>query len=148
MKNKYIIVSIIFFLFLCASSNNLNQLVISSESYVTGDDGMVRIYVNILGHVNKPGVYLVYESIDIFSLLALAGGPLPGANLKKVNLFHEDKIKYLDVKESFKTGDNNGFVLYPHSTIYVGETVTSTLFSHTMLINSALQLINIYFLLK
>ena len=148
MKNKYIIISIIFSLVLGAESNHINQLEISNESYVTGDDGMVRMYVNILGHVSKPGIYLVYEGIDIFSLLALAGGPLPGANLKKVRQFHNDELKYLDIKKSLNTGDNNGFTLYPHSTIYIKETIASSLFSHSIVLNSALQLINIYFLLQ
>ena len=79
MKNKYILILLIFSTVILSQSNSAHQLGNSSEPYVTGDDGIVRMYVNVLGHVKNPGTFLVYESIDIFSLLAIAGGHLPGA---------------------------------------------------------------------
>ena len=66
------------------SGNVTNQIQFSSEPYVTGDDGIVRMYVNIIGHVKHPGIYLVHENVDILSLLSLAGGALVGAKLNKV----------------------------------------------------------------
>ena len=71
MKKQYILILLIFSTVILSQSKSANQLGNSSEPYVTGDDGIVRMYVNVLGHVQSPGTFLVYESIDIFSLLAL-----------------------------------------------------------------------------
>ena len=118
MKNKYIIILIIFGSILDSQPNRVNQTGIvssqfafSSEPYVTGDDGIVRMNVNVIGHVKNPGTFLVYEGIDILSLLALAGGPLPGAKLKDVRQFHNDEVINLDLQNissgSFKSTKYN-----------------------------------------
>ena len=38
----------------------------------------------MFGRSNKPGHHLVYEGIDFATLLSIVGGPIKGANLKKV----------------------------------------------------------------
>ena len=144
MKNKYILILMIFSSVIVSQSNSANQLGNSSEPYVTGDDGIVRMYVNVLGHVKNPGTFLVYESIDIFSLLALAGGPLPGAKLKNVRQFHNDEVKYLDFQKYLDSGNDIGFILYPHNTIYIEQKLGSYLLSHSSFINSTLSILNIY----
>ena len=120
MKDEYIIILMIFESILASQSNRVNQtgivssqLAFSSEPYVTGDDGIVRMYVNIIGHVKNPGTFLVYEGIDILSLLALAGGPLPGAKLNDVRQFNNNEIKYFDLENYLDNGKDMGFVLYP-----------------------------------
>ena len=151
MKNKFFIIGIIFISMLISQSNLVNrsgqvsnQLSFSSEPYVTGDDGIVRMYVNIIGHVKNPGTYLVYEGIDILSLLALAGGPLPGAKLKNVRQFNNDEVTYLNLYNYLETGENMDFILYPHNTIYIEQSLGSYLFSNSSIINSTLQVLNIF----
>ena len=144
MKNKYILILLIFSSVIVSQSNSASQLGNSSELYVTGDDGIVRMYVNVLGHVKNPGTFLVYESIDIFSLLALAGGPLPGAKLNNIKQFHNDEVKYLDFQNSLDSGNDIGFILHPHNTIYIEQTFGSYLLSQSTFINSTLSLLNIY----
>ena len=152
MKNKFKILVIVLISILFPQSNRANQLGIvssqqyafSSEPYVTGDDGIVRMYVNIIGHVNNPGTYLVYEGIDIFSLLALAGGPRPGAKLKSVRQLHNNEVKYFNLQKYLDFGKDIEFVLYPHNTIDIEQTLGSYLFSNSSLINSTLQLLNIF----
>ena len=46
------------------SSPSINNQLISNEKYITGDDGVIRMYVNVMGHVQSPGLYLVYDKID------------------------------------------------------------------------------------
>ena len=41
------------------------------------------IKINIWGNVNNPGSHLVYDGIDLASLLSSVGGPIDGANLKR-----------------------------------------------------------------
>ena len=120
-----------------------NKINFSGEPYVTGDDGIVRMYVNIIGHVKNPGTYLVYEGIDIFSLLSLAGGPLPGAKLSAIKHFNGEKVNEIDFENIIESGDDYSFNLYPHNTLYVKQTLGSYLFSNSSLINSTLQVMNI-----
>jgi len=151
MKNKIFIIGIIFISILISQSNLVNrleqipnQLSFSSEPYVTGDDGIVRMYVNIIGHVKKPGTYLVYEGIDILSILALAGGPLPGAKLKNVRQFNNNEVTLLNLHNYLETGKDIDFILYPHNTIYIEQSLGSYLFSNSSIINSTLQVLNIF----
>ena len=46
----------------------------------------MRIYINIWCHVKYTGTYLVYEDIDITTLLSMAGGPLDGADLSNIKV--------------------------------------------------------------
>ena len=144
MKNKYILILLIFSSVIVSQSNSAHQLGNSSEPYVTGDDGIVRMYVNILGHVKSPGTFLVYEGIDIFSILALAGGPLPGAKLNNIKQFHNDEVKYFNLQKRLDSGNGIGLILYPHNTIYIEQTFGSYLLSNSSFINSTLSLLNIY----
>ena len=55
----------------------------SGERYITDEDGVIIMWVNVWGQVNKPGSYLVYDGVDLATLLSITGGPKSGANLKK-----------------------------------------------------------------
>ena len=48
---------------------------ISSERYITSNDGRIMINVNVWGHVNNPGSHLVYNGVDLASLISIVGGP-------------------------------------------------------------------------
>ena len=61
----------------------------SGERYVTDEDGIIKMWVNVWGQVNQPGSHLVYDGIDLATLLSITGGPKDGANLKKIRLFRE-----------------------------------------------------------
>ena len=75
---------------------------LSNEDYITGDDGVVRMYVNVTGHVRNPGTYLAYDTIDFMSMLSLAGGYLKGANLSKILIISKDGQKTkIDLNQIF-----------------------------------------------
>ena len=59
----------------------------SSERFFMDTDGSVKMFVNVWGHVNRPGLQTVYDGIDIATLLSIVGGPKSGANLKFVKVF-------------------------------------------------------------
>ena len=59
---------------------------LTGEDYITGEDGVPRMSINIWGHVKYPGTYLVYDGIDFLTCLSMAGGPLKGAKLSKVSI--------------------------------------------------------------
>ena len=119
--------------------------------YVSGDDGVIRMYVNIWGHVGNPGRILVDEGIDMATLLSLTGGPNKGANMKNVRIYHEypDKngniVHILDLTEFLKTGDRSNFIsIQPNDTFIFRQTTFSYLLQEVGTINTLMSLINIY----
>ena len=119
--------------------------------YVSGEDGIIRMYVNIWGHVGIPGRILVDEGIDLATLLSLSGGPNKGANMKNVRIYHEypDKngniVHILDLSEFLKTGDRANFIsIQPNDTFIFRQTTFSYLLQEIGTINAMMSLINIY----
>tara|TARA_Y100001958_G_C21169253_1_gene501382 strand:+ start:410 stop:883 length:474 start_codon:yes stop_codon:yes gene_type:complete len=115
---------------LCTSSvytqgiSSTPNLVLSSEEYVTGDDGIVRFSINIWGHVPKPGTYLVYDGIDLNTALSFAGGLKEGANYKKVIINSGDTKKVVNISNLSNTANSvsNDVMLKPRDTIIVNQT--------------------------
>ena len=89
---RYYINTLILISFIISSPSINNQL-ISNEKYITGDDGVIRMYINVMGHVQSPGLYLVYDEIDIITALSISGGYKNGANLNKITVYREDGTK-------------------------------------------------------
>ena len=119
--------------------------------YVSGDDGVIRMYVNIWGHVGNPGRILVDEGIDIATLFSLTGGPHKGANLKKIRVYHEypDKngniVHILDLTEFLKTGDRSNFIsIQPNDTFIIKQTAWSYMIEEINTVNTLMNLFNIY----
>ena len=86
------------------------------------------MYVNIWGTVKNPGRQLVYEGVDLATLLSIVGGPMQGANMKKVRLYREvpdldQKLTYIIDLESFiSTGDRSEFIkIKPNDTILIPQ---------------------------
>ena len=130
-------------------SINHSQL-LSNEKYITGEDGVIRMYVNVMGHVKNPGTYLVYDNIDFMSVLSMAGGYLDGANLKKINIYSENEIvqkinlkNILNSKSKVNTPISNIIKLKPHDTIYIEQTASSRLFVSSNLPALILSIINL-----
>ena len=130
-------------------SINHSQL-LSNEKYITGEDGVIRMYVNVMGHVKNPGTYLVYDNIDFMSALSMAGGYVDGANLKKINIYSEDGSKQkinlkniLNSKSKANTSISNIVKLKPHDTIYIEQTASSKLFVSSNLPALILSIINL-----
>ena len=124
---------------------------ISSERYMTDDKGNIMMYVNIWGHVSSPGHVLVYEGIDMATLLSWVGGPMNGADLKNVKLFREvadknGRIAYdLNFNNFIKNGDRSEFIeIKPNDTIIIPRTNFNYFLSHVGTINTLLGLLNLY----
>ena len=117
----------------------------TGEEYITGEDGIKRIYINIWGHVKKPGSYLVYEDIDIITLLSIAGGPLDGANLSKVEIIDQknNSIETLDIETLIKSEEYNKFKFNPYDTITIKPTYKYYLLNNASAINMVLQIITL-----
>tara|TARA_B100001123_G_C14785539_1_gene818343 strand:+ start:34 stop:573 length:540 start_codon:yes stop_codon:yes gene_type:complete len=119
--------------------------------YVSGQDGVIRMYVNVWGHVDLPGRILVDEGIDLATLFSLTGGPKKGANLKEIRVYHEYPDKYgnvvsiINLTPFINTGDRSNFIsIQPNDTFIIKQTSFSYLLEQIGTINTLMGLINIY----
>ncbi len=125
----------------------------SGERYITDEYGVIRMWVNVWGWVNRPGSHLVYDGIDLATLLSVTGGPRPGANLKKVRVFREvpdenGKQTYVINMDKFlKTGNRDDFIkVLPNDTYVIPQTTFSYIISQSGWVSTLMNLINLYFL--
>ena len=155
-KIKYTL-SLLMFGLLFAQSNIAEQptfsdFQISSERYLTDDNGNIMMYVNIWGHVGSPGHHLVYEGIDLATLMSVVGGPNKGANMKKVRVFREipeedgTLVYYVDFENFVSSGDRSEFIrIKPNDTIIIPEKISNYILTQVGTLNTFLSLFNLYF---
>jgi len=130
---------------------NSNASFNTGDRYLSGSDGVIRMYVNIWGHVSSPGRILVNEGIDLATLLSLSGGPNKGANLKKVRVYHEypnsdgNILDIIDLTEFIKTGNRSNFIdIQPNDTFIIKQTAWSYIIQEIATINTLMGVINLY----
>ena len=123
----------------------------SGERYLTDEYGAIRMYVNLWGHVARPGNYLVYDGIDFATLLSQSGGPKRGADFKKVTLFREfpdengRMIYQINLEKFLKTGDRSEFVrILPNDTVIIQQRPFSYLLSQVGIVNTFMSMLNLY----
>ena len=152
MKLKNILISIIlmlFFINLSFSQFNYspgkisNNVQLTGEDYITGEDGVPRMSVNIWGHVKYPGTYLVYDGIDLLTCLSMAGGPMKGAKLSKISIVSKDGTSKSINLEDLMKKSNHSISLKPYDTIYIDETMGNYLLARSNVINILLQITNL-----
>ena len=144
MKKINIITLILLSFSFVLSNKEFNLL--TNESYMTGVDGIIRMNINVIGHVKNPGNHLVYDGIDLLSLLSVAGGYLEGANLKNIKIYHKDGTnENIDLSNFFDLNVplNNLVVLRPNDTIYVEQKKISQIMRSSNLPAILLSILNI-----
>ena len=148
-----------FLLGICLGQVGLSEIentkINTGARYVSGPDGVIRMYVNVWGDVANPGRILVDESIDLAILLSLIGGPRKGANLKKIRVYHEypneqgEYIHIINLTDFIKTGDRSNFIdIQPNDTFIVQQTAWSYFIQEISTVNILMGLVNIYLNLK
>ena len=159
MKKQSLLIILIPFIFCYgfsqSESDKVSILSSTGARYVSSDDGVLRMYVNIWGHVSSPGRILVDDGIDLATLLSLIGGPNKGANLKNIRVYHEypDKngsvVSVIDFTEFLETGDRSNFIsIQPNDTFIIKQTVWSYIIVEIGTVNTVMNLFNIYLNLK
>tara|TARA_Y100000996_G_scaffold60273_1_gene40742 strand:+ start:1662 stop:2114 length:453 start_codon:yes stop_codon:yes gene_type:complete len=142
MKYYKYYINILFLVGFTMCSSFINNQLISNEKYITGEDGVIRMYINILGHVESPGLYLVYDGIDIMSALSIAGGYKNGANLKNIIIYRQDGSK--DEVNLSSILDNSIDVDFnPHDTIYINQRLVSKIFNSSNIPTIFLSILNL-----
>lgn len=160
MKRTITIVTFFMFSITFAQNNeknemNLSDYQISSERYLTDDRGNILMYVNIWGEVKRPGNHLVYEGIDLATLLSIVGGTTADANLQKIRLHREipdgdEVITYeLDLSSFISSGDRSSFVkIMPNDMILVPTRTVPLILKKISTTSIILNLINLYLNIK
>ena len=127
----------------------------SGERYITDEDGVIKMWVNVWGQVNSPGSYLVYDGIDLATLLSITGGPKSGANLKKIRLFRElpdatgQLSQSIDLEKFLKSGDRGDFTrVLPNDTFVIPQSLSSYVVSNLNIVNTLLNFYNLWTLAK
>jgi hypothetical protein len=158
-KIKYTL-SLLMFGLLFAQSNiaeppTFSDFQISSERYLTDDNGNIMMYVNIWGHVGNPGHHLVYEGIDLATLMSIVGGPNKGSNMKKVRVYREvpdadgTLVYHIDLNNFINTGNRSNFIkIKPNDTIIVPQKLSSYFLTQVGTINTIFSLVTIYLQLQ
>ena len=157
MKNKLKVILLLFSIILAQDQDKpqtthpFADYQISSERYLTNDNGNIMMNVNIWGAVGSAGSHIVYDGIDFASLLSIVGGPSAGANLKKVRLYREipdadgTLVYHIDLSEFINTGNRSKFIkIKPNDTIILPQKLSSYIFKQVGTINTIFSLINIY----
>ena len=124
---------------------------ISSEKFFTDVNGNIKMFVNVWGHVNGPGLHEVYDGIDLATLMSLVGGPKPGANLKTVRLYREvpeengDLVYTINLDSFFQSGDRSEFIkVKPNDTVVIPQKFSNYILSQVGTLNTFLSMMNIY----
>ena len=119
---------------------------VNNESYITDQNGDIKMPINIIGHIKNPGTYLVYDGIDLMSAISIAGGYNQGANLESISIYRVDgqNIK-INLKKVLKNNlsINNLVLLKPNDTIYINQKALSRFLTTSNLPYTILGLINI-----
>ncbi len=117
---------------------------LTGEDYITGEDGVPRMTVNVLGHVKYPGSFLVYDGIDLLTCISMAGGPVTGAKLTEVLIVSKNgKSNMVDLNIFLENSESIKVKLKPHDTIYIKETLSNYLLARSNVINILLQITNL-----
>ena len=135
-----------------AEEPTFSDFQISSERYLTDEKGNIMMYVNIWGHVGSPGHHLVYEGIDLATIMSVVGGPKSGANMKKVRVYREipeddgTLVYHLDFEKFVSSGDRSEFIrIKPNDTIIIPEKISNYILTQVGTVNTFLSLFNLYF---
>ena len=155
MKKQSLFIILIPFIFCYSFSQsepeNINLRSSTGARYISNEDGIIRMYVNVWGHVPRPGRILVDDGIDLATLLSLTGGFNKGANMKNVRVYHEypDKngnvVNIIDFTEFLKTGDRSNFItIQPNDTFIIQQTVLSYIIEEIGTVNTLMNFINLY----
>ena len=124
---------------------------ISSEKFFTDANGNIKMFVNVWGHVNGPGLHEVYDGIDLATLMSLVGGRKPGANLKTVRLYREvpeedgQMVYNINLDSFFQSGNRSEFIkVKPNDTIVIPQKFSNYILSQVGTLNTFLSMMNIY----
>ncbi len=145
MKKIFLIQLLVLFSFLFSQIESS-----SNQEYITSEDGIIKMHINIIGHVNAPGNYLVYDGVDLMTAISIAGGYLPGSNLKNIVIYSDSgEIKKINLNQYLLNKKlDSVYILKPNDTIHIKEKISSKIFTSSNLPTLFLSFLNILLTLE
>ena len=145
LKNLNIIIIVLIFSSIIIPQYTYTQTTLIDRDFITDEAGVLRMNVNIIGHVKRPGTYLLYDNIDILSAISTAGGYLSGANLSNIIVYSKDgDARKINLKRDLSSSSNSQLLkINPHDTIYIEENTFSKIFISSNLPAVILGILNI-----
>lgn len=104
----------------------IKKPVSNTQEYFAGAyPGTVMMKVNIIGAVNKPGVYNVPVNSELNSVLSYAGGPSKEAEMDKVFVRSKKgenyEVKKVNLENFFSDHNEKPYRLRPDDYIYIEQ---------------------------
>ena len=134
------------FIFSILFSDQIPSSLLSNSNYITGEDGVIRMYINVLGNVKSPGTYIVYDGIDFLTALSVAGGYMPGSDLSNITIYRQNgDSESINLNKLLKKGQpvDEWINLGPHDTIHINQKLISKILSTSNLTYTILGLLNL-----
>ena len=134
------------FIFSILFSDQIPSSLLSNSNYITGEDGVIRMYINVLGNVKSPGTYIVYDGIDFLTALSVAGGYMPGSDLSNITIYRQNgDSESINLNKLLKKGQpvDEWINLGPHDTIHINQKLISKILSTSNLTYTLLGLLNL-----
>lgn len=78
--------------------------------------------INIFGYVNRPGQYQIFEGMDLFSVLSMAGGIKSIKKARKITIIKEDNT-FIELKIKDYFGSRTRYSMNDIPLIYSGDTI-------------------------
>ncbi|MGB5107309.1 MAG: polysaccharide biosynthesis/export family protein [Candidatus Zixiibacteriota bacterium] len=95
---------------------------VTSDMAATESEDTRDVYY-ILGAVARPAVYKLESRLDLIEALALAGGTLPDADIKKITVSDKSgaysNVYKIDLEKQLKTGSPQRYIVQAENAIYV-----------------------------
>jgi hypothetical protein len=88
-----------------------------SEYFYSPTGKETLIPVNILGEIERPGLYHIPPETNLTTLIAIAGGTRSDANVKKVRLFREGETEKINLDTIIE--EKPDFGLRQKDTLYI-----------------------------
>ena len=137
------------------SDNISDKSNFDNTKYITSVDGILKFHINLWGSVFNPGRIIVDGGDNILTVISLAGGPLDGADLKRVRVYRKSAdsneiILYkVNLKKYMDFGDNTDLVmLKPDDTIFIPQKKSSFIIKNMATLNTFMSLVSLYFSIR
>ena len=77
------------------------------------------IRVSVLGEVRSPALYPVDPGTSLIQLVTIAGGPTPGANLRRTRVVREGRVFEVDLQSALAGSAAGRVVLYSNDVVVI-----------------------------
>lgn len=106
-----------------AGLSDRSALPLASEFYLSHVEGEILIPINVIGAVNRPGLYYAPKNTDIYRILAAVGGFRPDADLSRVVIKRRaadlESVIEIDLEDYLRQPQSDRIILVAEDVLHV-----------------------------